>query len=75
VTHLREISVTPPTLAEAQAFVGGYVELFWLDRDRQVLVNEDGLSMGLEFNQPASEICGRPLVGNVMILVGKARWT
>lgn len=75
-----------PTLEEAQAFVGGYVELIQLPGgNRQMLVREDGLLIkGLETNPEASHIVQneslimlsqRGIVGNAMILEGAARWT
>ena len=77
-------SDTRPSLEEAQAFVGGYVELIELVGGRQALVREDGLLIqGLKTNDEASHIVlnestvmlsERGIVGNVMILSGDARW-
>ena len=62
-----------PTLEQAQDFVGGFVELVNL-KEKQFLVNEDGLLEGLPFNAKASSLAGIPLVGPVLVLTGKARW-
>ena len=62
-----------PTLEQAQDFFGGFVELVNL-KEKQFLVNEDGLLEGLPFNAKASALAGIPLVGPVLVLTGKARW-
>jgi len=63
-----------PTLEEAQAMVGGYVQLAMDTPLMQVLVDEDGLSKELEFNHQASELCNDFIVGNAIVLEGKAMW-
>ncbi len=65
-----------PTLEQAQKIVGGYVEMITsrVDSTKQILANEEGLIHNLPFNESASNIAGVPLVGNVIILTGKARW-
>jgi len=40
----------------------------------QVLVDEDGLSKELEYNHQASELCNDFIVGNAIVLEGKAMW-
>jgi hypothetical protein len=64
----------PPTLEEAQAFIGGYVEMAPHRGDAQVLVNEEGLIHGLPVNPTASDLCGYPILGNALILKGDAKW-
>lgn len=66
---------TRPTLREAQAIVDGYVELVQLASGDQLLVNEEGLLRGLPLNEKASALAGRYIVGNAIILKGKARWS
>jgi len=59
-----------PSLEELQELVGGYIEHFntvykgdWAD----VIVNEDGLPLGLPYNAVASLALSRSLVGTVVI--------
>ena len=63
-----------PTLEEAQAFVNGYVELLVLSKDEQIVINEEGLLKELPINYWASLKSGRIIVGNVILLKGKACW-
>jgi hypothetical protein len=63
-----------PSLEEAQLAVGGYVELVRLKDGRQVLVNEEGLLQRLPINEEASLLCNRTIVGNALVLSGKAKW-
>ncbi len=71
-----------PTLKEAQDFVGGNVEMVPVHEPKyagkvQVLVNEEGRMshMQLPVNPHASITCGHEIVGNALILYGKAKWT
>jgi len=66
-----------PTLEEAQAIVGGLVELVRSPEnpDWQILVNEEGLLENLPFNEEATKLCGTGIVGPAIILKGDARWT
>ena len=66
-----------PTLERAQELVGGLVEMVRspTDPDIQVLVNEEGLLVGLPFNEEASKLCDTGIVGDAVILKGDARWT
>lgn len=58
---------------DAQKAVGGPVEVVRLPGDDEMmLVNEEGLLHGLPINITASVIAGGPIVGNVVILTGKA---
>jgi len=70
--------VKKPTLKAAQDMVQGYVEALRFERDgvkAQALFNEDGLLKDMEPNLRASLIVGCGLVGPVIILTGKRRWT
>lgn len=69
------IDERPPTLEEAQKFVGGYVELHTLPDGSQLLVNEEGRLQDLSFNEYASLLAGKLLVGPAILLKGTARWT
>ena len=66
---------TPPTLEEAQAVVGGWVEMMTLPNGDQLLVNEEGGVYGLPVNPEASVLAGTFIVGPVALLQGKGRWT
>lgn len=69
-----------PTLQELQAMVGGYIELVTYSDDYQIICNEDGIALNLEHNIIINDViamtCGiaypNPLLGNVVILKGKA---
>lgn len=66
---------TQPTLEEAQAIVGGLVQMVPMqDTSIEVFVNEEGLLFGMEYNAPASAMCAMDLVGPALILCGSARW-
>ena len=62
-----------PTLEQAQAIVGGWIEMITVG-DMQVLFDEEGLLKQLPINEKASEMFGRPLYGPVLILENEARW-
>jgi hypothetical protein len=51
------------SLREAQAWVGGYIEIVQLDAEWILVVNDDGIAMGLPFNARASMIVGCTIVG------------
>jgi hypothetical protein len=63
-----------PTLEEAQAFVGGLVEVVELAAQGHMLINEEGRLTGLYLNRHASELAGVPIAGPAWILYGPARW-
>lgn len=60
-------------LKELQKLVGGYIEVHTLDDGRLIVINEDGLSMGLPQNALATVAAhnlfttGRGVVGDVVI--------
>lgn len=56
-----------PPFELAQAIVGGYVEVVRLGRE-VLLVNEDGLSLGLPVNEGASARAGMPIAGPAILL-------
>lgn len=62
------------TLKELQDMVGGYVERVKLPGQMVLIVNEEGLPRGLPDNPVASEIAGRGLVGDVVILPRGMGW-
>lgn len=55
------------TLEEMQGIVGGLIEFVYLDDNRIMVVNEEGLLLHLGLNSRASKIAGRLIVGNVMV--------
>jgi hypothetical protein len=65
-----------PSLEQAQAIVGGYVEMIVPPHNPhiQILVNEEGLLMRLPVNMEASRLAGRMIVGKAVLLSGHARW-
>lgn len=63
----------PPSLADAQRLVGGYVQRVFLKDGRPMLVDEEGLLKQLPKNEVASELFGATIVGNVLVLEGKAK--
>lgn len=60
-------------LEELQRYVGGYIEVHTLDDGRLIVINEDGLLMGLPQNPLATVAAhnlfttGRGVVGDVVI--------
>ncbi len=61
------------TFEECQRAVQGYVEVVYLPlRDLAVLVNEEGLLIGMEPNAYASKLTGREIVGPVVVLHGES---
>jgi hypothetical protein len=79
IQEFKRESITQPTLAEAQEYVGGLVEVVYCAGGEQLLVNEDGLLHKLPINYGATVYNltfgnGQTLVGPVMLLVGDAIW-
>ena len=77
-----------PTLKEAQAYVGGYVEGIHFPNGDYLIVNEEGKLQNLPFNEEASKlwkdtfdndnyITGRDdfVVGNAILIKREARKT
>jgi len=61
-----------PTLEYLQEFVGGYVEAQYLPKKEMILINEDGRRLNLPFNVKASVYAGFEILGNAILLKGKA---
>tara|TARA_X000001388_G_scaffold76317_1_gene73338 strand:- start:4557 stop:4793 length:237 start_codon:yes stop_codon:yes gene_type:complete len=58
-----------PTLEKLQELVGGYIEIVLsADMRKQIVVDEEGLLKGKEFNEEASRIAGQKLFGNAVVL-------
>ena len=58
--------VAVDTLQQQQQLVDGYIEYVYQD-DKVFIVNEEGLLRSMDFNAKASEMSGRPLVGDVVV--------
>lgn len=56
------------SLEKLQEAVGGYIEIVTIDRDMCLIINEEGLLMGLSLNDWASQMLGRPIVGDVIYM-------
>ena len=69
------ITEIQPELEDCQKVVGGFVEMVYLEDGRQMLVNEEGLLKELPYNPIASQLAGHTIVGNAIVLEGKALWT
>ena len=67
-----EIRADRPSLEEAQAIVGGLIEIVIDDGEKQLIVNKEGLLLGLPFNETASGMTGRYIVGPALLLAGEA---
>ena len=56
------------SLEKLQEAVGGYIQIVTVDREMCLVVNEEGLLMGLEQNIWASMIAGSTIVGDVIYM-------
>lgn len=56
------------SLEKMQQAVGGYIEIVTIDNQMYLIVNEDGLSMGLNQNFWASMMTHQLIVGDVIYL-------
>lgn len=62
-----------PTLVNLQKAVGGSITLIHIDIDTLMIVNEEGLILGLPRNRVASKLYKGHIVGNVVILTDSDR--
>lgn len=62
------------TLTEVQEIVDGYVERLRLSRGEVMLVDEEGVLKEKPVNRSASEIAGRMIVGDVLLLPRGMGW-
>lgn len=56
------------SLEKLQEAVGGYIEIVTIDREMCLIVNEEGLLMGLDQNVWASMVASRLIVGDVIYM-------
>jgi hypothetical protein len=73
ITETKTITDKKLTLEEMQEFVGGLIELVYLKNGDHLIINEEGILLELSQNHEASEIAGQMILGNALILKGKAR--
>lgn len=63
------------TLEEVQKLVGGYVARVQLpDLGAVLLVDEDGIPKGLPLNPNASDVAGREIYGNALLVPRGMGW-
>jgi len=55
-------------LRELQEIVGGYIQPIYLGNGEVMIVNEEGLMIGLPHNQVASRIAGQRIVGVAVVM-------
>lgn len=73
MTTVTYIDSGSPSLKQLQEEVNGYIEIVALRDGRQLVVNEEGLLLGLPFNPEATALNvavgnGQSIVGNVVVL-------
>ena len=87
IPKTKVISDKEPTLKEMQEFVGGYIQVVTgINGNEDIVINEEGKLKGLpmnvvattmylgeDWNDDTSAMANDFLVGNAMILKGKAR--
>ena len=87
IPKTKVISDKEPTLKEMQDFVGGYIQVVTgINGNEDIVINEEGKLKGLpmnvvattmylgeDWNDDTSAMFNDFLVGNAMILKGKAR--
>lgn len=65
--NIKPANGTDFTLWELQEAVGGYVEFIHLEDHRTMVVDEDGRIKGKPVNLAATKLCGRTIVGDVLV--------
>jgi len=85
MTVLKRITkdMEQPTLRDMQEFVDGRIEIVYLSNGDHLIINEEGLLDGLEFNREATDIWWLdvglenvlinkmpPLVGDILLIEG-----
>ena len=69
-TIVKDVAVE--TLEQQQQLVDGYIEYVY-QGDKVFIVNEEGYLRSMDFNPKASEMSGRPLVGDVVVAL-QSEW-
>jgi hypothetical protein len=71
---IEELEGTGPnrtvTLEQCQEAVGGCIDRVPVlgTRDRELVVNDEGLLEGLPLNRTAARLAGQPIVGDVLLV-------
>lgn len=60
------------SLEELQEFVDGYIEIVWLDKERSMVINEEGKLKHLPYNKKATEEYNSSYKGRNDYIVGNA---
>lgn len=68
ITDIKPTNEKIFTLDELQKLVDGDIELIYLPNYKIMVVNEDGMGAGKDFNVNASIMCNLPVVGDVVVL-------
>jgi len=68
---MKEFHKKTIILKEMQKFVGGYIEIIHLPKNKIMVVNEEGLLKKLPLNITAANIAERQIVGNVIVMSEK----
>ena len=63
-TRVPDVDIS--TLKKMQEFVGGYIELIYLNNGMCLIINEEGLLLDLPQNLIATELYGHLIVGDVL---------
>ena len=81
--HIIHVNDKNLKLEDVQRMVGGLIEfvtpkdqtphMVGIDDDAQFIVNEEGLLHHLKHNVIGSKLVGQHIVGNLVILTGKAK--
>lgn len=58
-------------LDEMQRMAGGWIEFVYLRDHRIAVVNEEGILRQLPYNETASQVCYRHLLGDVLVATRK----
>ena len=79
--EIKRIDDAEPTLKEMQEYVGGYIEVVYINDESEMVIDEEGKLKGKSVNKEATTIAHEHqaifnddyIAGDVMLLSGKAR--
>lgn len=72
ITPIAPKNGTQYTLEELQGFVGGFIELVPMSKDRYAVVNEEGQFLGFDLNPGASMMLDCVILGPCVVVPRKA---